>query len=176
MTMPAPIGEPVRRRVVDSAVRLCAAMGLIDGPAHFDVILAPDGTPYLLEVGARLCGNGYPRLMRAVYGVDTVAAQLNLVLGRPYELERRHSGHGIIHVLTSPLDREGVLADVVGLDTVRSQPGVADVEVVVGPGGVVRPFTDSGNKLGYVVVTGDSPAAAQARLARALAALHLVIR
>jgi biotin carboxylase len=174
-TCPAVVGQTARRRVVEIAVRLCEAMDLTDGFAHFDVILAADGTPYLLEVGARLCGNGYPRLMRAVYGVDTVAAQLDLVLGRPSDLRPERTGHGIIHVLTSPSDREGVLADVKGLDKVRALPGVADVEVVTPIGGVVRPFTDSGNKLGYVVVTGDTPAAAEARLTDALDTLELDI-
>lgn len=175
-TCPAVIGEPARRRVVEAAVRLCEAMDLTDGPAHFDVILAADGTPYLLEVGARLCGNGYPRLTRAVYGVDTVAAQLDLVLGRPFDLRPEHACHGIIQVLGSPSGREGVLADVRGLDEIRTSPGVADAEVVTPIGGMVRPFTDSGNKLGYVVVTGDTPAAAEARLAAALDTLELDIK
>lgn len=174
-TCPAVIGEQARHRVVETAVRLCEAMDLTDGPAHFDVILAADGTPYLLEVGARLCGNGYPRLMRAVYGVDTVAAQLDLVLGRPFDIRPERAGHGIIHVLTSPSGHEGVLADVKGLDKIRTLPGVADAEVVTPIGEVVRPFTDSGNKLGYVVVTGDTPAATEARLAAALDTLELDI-
>lgn len=174
-TCPAPIEETARRRVVEAAVRLSAAMDLTDGPAHFDVVLAPDGIPYFLEVGARLCGNGYPRLMRAVYGADTVTAQLDLVLGRPFDIRRERSGHGIIHVLSSPYEHVGVVTDIKGLDTVRSLPGVADAEVVVSAGGEVRPFTDSGNKLGYIVVTGPTPAEVEARLAHALATLKLVI-
>jgi biotin carboxylase len=172
-TCPAPLERPVRARVVETAVRLCAAMDFTAGPAHFDVILAPDGTPYMLEVGARMCGNGYPRLMRALYGVDTVAALVALALGEPYDLRPSGAGHGIIHVLASPASRDGVLLEVQGLHAVQNLPGVADAELVARAGEVVRPFTQSGNKLGYVVVTGGSPAEAETVLARALSALHL---
>jgi biotin carboxylase len=174
-TCPAPIAEAARRRVFEAAVSLCAAMDVTDGPAHFDVVLAPDGTPYFLEVGARLCGNGYPRLMRAVYGADTVTAQLDLVLGRPFDIRPERSGHGIIHVLASPYERPGVVTDIKGLGTVRNLPGVADAEVVVPVGGEIRPFTDSGNKIGYIVVTGPTRAETEARLEHALATLKLVI-
>ncbi|GAA1018181.1 carbamoyl phosphate synthase [Acrocarpospora pleiomorpha] len=174
-TCPAPIEAESRQRIVAAALRLCAAMGWRDGPAHFDVILAPDGTPYVLEVGARLCGNGYPRLTRAVYGVDTVGALIALALGEPFDLTPQQHGHGIIHVLRSPYEREGVLARVEGLDEVRALPGVADAEVVTPAGAPVHPFTQSGHKLGYLVVTGDSADDAESTLKTALATLRLMI-
>lgn len=172
---PAPVTEAERDLVVGRAVRLCAELDFTDGPAHFDVILAPDGTAYVLEVGARMCGNGYPRLMRAIYGIDTVGALVDLAVGEPWDLRPERSGHGIIHVLASPTAGDGVLTAVEGLDEVRALPGVADVEVVARPGDPVRPFTQSGNKLGYLVVTGPTPAAAEATLGRALSTLRLVI-
>jgi biotin carboxylase len=170
---PAPISAADRARVVDAGARLCAAMDVTDGPAHFDVSLAPDGTPYMLETGARMCGNGYSRLMRAVHGIDTIQTALDLALGLPWDVRPVRNGHGIIRLLGSPSDHEGTLAGIHGLDAVRSLPGVAEAEVDAKVGDTVRPFDQSAHKLGYVVVTGDTPADAERTLEIALTALRL---
>jgi biotin carboxylase len=170
---PAPIGTAVRARIVDAGTRLCAAMNVTDGPVHFDISLAPDGTPYLLETGARMCGNGYSRLLRAVYGIDTIEAVLNLALGEPWDLRPIRDGQGIIHLLGSPSDQEGELTGIYGLDAVRSLPGVAEVEVVARVGDTVRPFNQSAHKLGYIVATGDTHADVVRTLEIALTTLRL---
>jgi biotin carboxylase len=172
---PAPLAERTRQRLVDEAVALCAAMGLVDGPANFDVILAPDGTPYVLEVGARMPGNGLTRLVAAAHGIDLVDALLALVLGEPFELTPTGDRHAVLHVLRSPVDGDGRLDAVRGLDELRALPGVADVEVVAPPGDVVRPATQGG-KLGWLVVTGDSPGEADQALRAALSVLRMDVR
>lgn len=174
-TCPAPIEEETRERLIDTAARLCAAMGVVDGPVNFDMILPPDGTPYVLEAGARLCGNGYPALLRSVYGVDTVGALVSLVLAEPFDLTPSRSGCGILHVLTSPLDGDGLLDEVSGVEQAKELPGVVDVEVFAKRGDLVRPFTQSANKLGYVVVRGETHSQSEATLERALRALRVTV-
>jgi biotin carboxylase len=172
-TCPAPIDSQLHQRLTGLAARLCRAVGLDDGPANFDVIVAGDGEIRVLEANARLCGNAFPLLMREVYGVDTVAALTSLALGAPFELTPTRRQAGIIHVLASPLDVDGVLAGISGLAEARAIPGVARCEVYAEPGAVVRPFVQSGRKFGYILVTGPDIGSAESTLAEALRTLQI---
>jgi biotin carboxylase len=167
-TGPARIDLDTRVRLVSTAERLCRAIGLVDGPANFDVILRADGSFAVLEANARLCGNAFPLLMSQMHGVDTVAALVSLALGEPFTLLPTRHGAGIIHVLASPLAEDAALASVRGVPEVQAMPGVVCCEVYATPGSTVRPFVQSANKLGYLVVTGPDLVTAEATLAAAL--------
>jgi hypothetical protein len=77
--------------------------------------------------------------------------------------------------MASPLDVPGGLALLSTVDEIRRLPGVCDVELFLRPGDVVQPFTQSAHKLGYLVVTGDTPPQAEQRLAHALDVLGLTV-
>ena len=176
-TCPAALDPATSDRLTDLTTRLSLAMGMTDGPVNFDLVLTPDGTPYVLEAGARLGGNGYPRMTQAVYGVDTVAALVSLALGEPVRLAPAPTAprHGILHVIRSPLGVPGELVVPDGVDAVRGLPGVVDVELFARPGDQVLPFTQAAHKLGYLIVTGSSPEQAEDRLAGALGVLGLTV-
>jgi biotin carboxylase len=165
---PAGVDTDTRSRLTSTAERLCRTIELFDGPANFDVVLRADGSFAVLEVNARLCGNAFPLLMRLLYGVDTVAALVSLAVGEPFTLTPTLHGSGIIHVLSSPLSQDCVLASVRGVSEVQAMPGVVCCDVYATPGSPVRPFVQSANKLGYLVVTGPDLTAAEATLAAAL--------
>jgi biotin carboxylase len=175
-TCPAPVDAATRTRLEETAVRLCRAVDLHDGPANFDVILGPDGRVRVLEANVRLCGNAVPQLMREVYGVDTVAALVSLAIGEPFELAPTPPRAGIIHLLASPLATDGVLTDIAGLDAVRALPGVVRCELYAEPGATVRPFTEGGHKFGYLLVAGPDVDTAEATLATALTVLRITVR
>jgi biotin carboxylase len=172
-TSPADVDTDTRIRLVSTAERLCRTIELFDGPANFDVILRADGSFAILEVNARLCGNAFPWLVRQLYGVDTVAALVSLAVGEPFALTPTPQGAGIIHVLSSPLAHDAVLASVRGVSEVQAMPGVVRCDVYATAGSLVRPFVQSANKLGYVIVTAPDVAAAEARLAAALEILAI---
>ncbi len=169
---PARLAPATRDRIAVLTARLSLAMGVTDGPVNYDLVLAPDRTVYVLEAGARLGGNGYPRMVRAAYGVDTVSALVSLALGEPFDLTPgREPRHAILHVIRSPLGVPGELVAPADLGEVRVLPGVADVELFARPGDPVQPFTQAAYKLGYLIVTGSTPDEAEDRLAVALGVL-----
>lgn len=174
-TGPAELDEVTEKALLDDAHRLCLAFGLLDGPANFDVILAEDGTRYVLEVGARMSGNGFPSMALAVSEVDWMAALVDLATGGPPPAMPSRSRPVRLHVLTSPLPGPGSVVAVDGLERVSALPGVAAVEVFVAPGDVVRPFTEAGRKLGWIVVSADRHDQLEPRLAAAVRELGLVV-
>jgi biotin carboxylase len=174
-TGPAELDEVTEKALLDDAHQLCLAFDLVDGPANFDVILAEDGTRYVLEVGARMSGNGFPSMVLAVSEVDWMAALVDLATGGPHPPMPSRSRPVRLHVLTSPLPGPGSVVAVGGLERVSALPGVAAVEVFVAPGDTVQPFTEAGRKLGWIVVGADRHDQLEPRLAAAVRELGLVI-
>lgn len=174
-TTPTPLGPAAEAEMTREARDLCRAFDLFDGPANFDVITAPDGTRYVLEVGARMSGNGFPRLVSALAGVDCVAALIDLATGEPVRLDPRRWRPTRLHVLTSPLSTPGEFVSARGLADVAAMPDVASVELFVRPGDPVLPFTEAGRKLGWVVVSADDGDGLAARVSEVVAALDLVV-
>lgn len=170
---PAAVPPDVRERAVELAERLCLALELVDGPVNFDLIVGDDGVLRVLEANARLAGNGFPLLARTTRGVDTVAAVVSLVLGEPFDLTPTRERSAIVHVFGSPLAVDGRLTTVAGVGRAGVMPGVEACELYAAEGDLVRPFTQSANKLGYLLVTGQDHAEATHRLASALAAVRL---
>lgn len=107
--------------------------------------------------------------------MDTIAALVSLALGQSFDLTQRRSRHAVLHVLASPLETDGRLVGFEQVEAVRALPGVARVELFAEPGDLVRPFTRSRNKLGYVLVVGDTPEQAEDSLREALARLRVVV-
>ncbi len=153
--IPARLSPQVSDRVKDTLVRLCRSLDIVDGPANFDFILTESDELYLIEVGARLGGNAYPRLMYEAWGVDTVGATVAMSVGEPFALVPTRSRVCLLHLLTSPLTTLAEVRAISGIDEIAAHPGVLIVELYTGVGQVVRPFTEAGFKLGYVVLVAD---------------------
>lgn len=172
---PAPLAEDVHRRLFETAELLCREIGLSDGPADFDVFLGDGDEIQVVEVNARLPGEAVPPLLEAVYGVDIVAGLVSLALGDQVDVRPRRAGAGLVHTLASPLRTTGILRGVPDVAAVRGMPGVVRCELYLRPGATVPAFPALGNEVGYLVVTGDDRAAAEATLAAAMARLELRI-
>lgn len=153
--IPARLSPAVAARVRDTLVRLCRALDIVDGPANFDFVLTGADELYLIEVGARLGGNAYPRLMQEAWGVDTVGATVSLSVGEPFALPPSRSRVCLLHLLTSPLPGAAVVRAVHGLDEVTAHAGVLTLELYAEVGRIVRPYTEAAHKLGYVVLVAD---------------------
>ncbi len=153
--IPARIGDGMHARFTRMIGALCRAMRVDDGPVNFDVVVTPQGEVHFVEVGARLGGNGYPRLMKRAFGVDTVRATVQIALGEPFELAPSRSRKALLWMLGLPSQaEEGVLARIEGLDELQAHPNVEQLELLVAPGDRVRPYTQNAHRAGFVVASG----------------------
>jgi hypothetical protein len=80
---------------------------------------------------------------------------VSLSVGEPFALVPTRSRVCLVHLLTSPLSTLAEVRAIGGLDEVAAHPGVLTVELYTGVGQIVRPFTEAGYKLGYVVLVAD---------------------
>ncbi|MEU0946913.1 ATP-grasp domain-containing protein [Streptomyces canus] len=161
-----------------SAERLCRALGIVDGPANFDLVLGADGQGRFIEANPRLSGDSIPRLHTAAYGVNVVGALVALALGEPFDdyLVPTRNAHAAVELIGSPLVTDGELVAWEGVAEARSIPGITDVELYAEPGDLVRPHDQSGHKIGLIVAAGASAAEALSALDAAGALIRPLIR
>ncbi|MFD9942457.1 ATP-grasp domain-containing protein [Nonomuraea sp. NPDC059023] len=139
-------GDGVLDKEVTRQLELvCAEIGYRDGPLNVDLFVE-DGVVTLIEMGARIGGNGLGEALGLMYGVDTVEATVRLAVGERPDLTPTRRGPASVRVLRAPF--EGILLGIDGLETL---PDSAEIVVVAFPGDHVFPYTECRAKLGYVV-------------------------
>ena len=149
--------EPPAGSVAEMGAAVAAELGYRNGPLTFDAVLQRDDELYLIEVGARMGGNGIAEVVRHCHGVDLMAATMSLAVGEVPVLDPHPPVPALVHILAS--DRAGLLAKIDGLAEVRAMPEVKDLHLFVTEGSFVRPYEQAGYKLGYVVVSAESTSA-----------------
>jgi biotin carboxylase len=151
--LPARVDAAAERTVAELIESLCRTLKIECGSVNFDLVLDERGNPYPVEVNARMGGNGLAHMIRTVYGVDLPELAIRLALGEPFELSPRRRGVAMSCVLGA--DRDGVLQRVEGVEAVRALPTTLDLEIFSRPGDRVRAHTESGHKLGVLVLAGE---------------------
>jgi len=91
-SLPSTLDQAQERNVIDVVARTCGALGILDGPVNFDVIVDDEGDrePVVLEVSPRTGGNGIPELVRLSTGFDEYEATIRHALGAPVQVAHEH--------------------------------------------------------------------------------------
>ncbi|MET7421148.1 ATP-grasp domain-containing protein [Dactylosporangium sp. NPDC005555] len=154
------LGEQTRR-IVD-------AVGFRDGIVHCEWIVS-DGVPNLVECAGRFAGDGIIELIERAYPVDLVRAYYAVMKGQPVPgpLPRTARRAAAVRFLSIGA---GVVSDVRGVDRAEQAEGVFLCDVTVKTGERFGGLRSSWDRVGDVMVTGDTPADAL-RLADEAAAL-----
>lgn len=162
--VPADLAVEQRWELTDMLNELITELGYRRGPLTVDVIVDPLGTLHLIEMGARVGGNGLGELFWHAYGVDTVAASIAAATGGAADVMPSRSRATVSGVLYT--DDAGVVAEVRGADAATTIPELAELVLFVQAGAQVQPYHNAANKLGHFIVVADHPdqagAAAQA--------------
>jgi biotin carboxylase len=166
--VPTTLDDASSRGVVQAVAAFGRALGLIDGPANFDLRQLGDRT-IMLEVNPRLGGNSITDLVRAAFGVDLAEATVCASLGQdPRPILARK------HVL--PAAARLILKHACGIARLsdpgaawRDHPDLLALEVLVQDGQPAHVRVDEWTILGRTMVKGRDSASA-ARLAERIAA------
>ncbi|MFE0878086.1 ATP-grasp domain-containing protein [Streptomyces smyrnaeus] len=162
---PAGLEAESARRVDDLVARMLDAVGLTDGPAHTEVKLTPQG-PRLIESHNRRGGDRIVDLVEEVHGIDIDALAFRWYAGTtgPVAPGDPRGGAAVRFLTAEP----GVVQQIEGVDAVRADPDVLDVQISVSPGDTVSPLAWSYDRAGLVLVRGSDASEARDR-ARKLA-------
>ncbi|HEX6873734.1 MAG TPA: hypothetical protein VF163_21755 [Micromonosporaceae bacterium] len=162
--------EHATRAIVD---KICARLEYQQGPLNFDVVVAPDGAPHLIELGLRTGGNGTDDMVRHCYGVDPIRAAVQAAIGEAIDLTPHPPQPVGWQVLTA--DKEGVLTSISGQAQARTIPEVAELVVLAKPGQPVRPYQDVTDRLGWFVVKAPAIPALSSSAERVVATLRFEV-
>jgi D-alanine-D-alanine ligase-like ATP-grasp enzyme len=141
---PADLPERVVAAICDQLVAAHAALGIDHGASHGELRLRPDGTPVLLEIGARVGGSGVVCFMvERTCGVDLARLVLRQALGRPANQEVPERPGRAARVAANwivPLGGHGRYSGLRGLDRALVHPDTARVLELLPPGALVAAF------------------------------------
>jgi biotin carboxylase len=157
-----PEQERAARELARAALR---AIGLRSGVAHTEVKITPRGAR-VVEINARVAGDCIPELVDLASGVNLYDVAADLALGErvraPEVAADGFRQAAAIRFLAAPPGRivrvEGVEAVAARLDPRHERLGVFRPAGTIAP-----PLTSNLERLGYVLVRAETPAAASAR-------------
>ena len=168
---PADLDEPVISKVVSAALAAVKTVGMDWGPAHLELRLNASGA-YIMEINARIPGDQIPRVVEYTLGFSFARAYVHRILGMelPERMEPKDRGAAIRmwHLSVS-----GILRNVSGADDVTAAEGVQDVAVKAGLGDRYELTHSNLDRVGFVIATGASTAAAALRADEAHSLLEL---
>lgn len=162
LRLPADLPAQVLAEIRQQLATMCTRLDYHRGPLNADLVVDAAGAVHLIEIGARVGGNGMAELVMASYGVDVLEASIAAAVGAAINVHSRPAQPALLHVLHD--QRSGRLAAVDGVEEVLRHPQVVELRLFAEPGRAVAPYVQAANKLGYVVLAG-ADAAQLSRLA-----------
>jgi len=161
---------------LDAIIRItadaAAALELVEGPIHAE-LRTDGGRAWVLELAARSIGGLCSRSLRFGVGVTLEEVILRHALGLPIDdLRRESAASGVMMI---PIPRAGILEEVRGQDRARAVPGIAGLELTVGPGRHVKPLPEGDRYLGFLFARADGPDEVEHALRTSHGHLEIVI-
>ncbi|MER9312264.1 acetyl-CoA carboxylase biotin carboxylase subunit family protein [Mesorhizobium australicum] len=160
---PALLTDEEHRRIVDVSLSCLPALGLGWGPTCIELRWTKRG-PVVIEVNPRLGGG--PEPVQLAYGVDLITEHIKLVIGKEWDLRRRHSHIAAWRSLLP--ERDGTLDWIDGDIRAAAVPGVTEVKLCVEPKAPIVRKGDYRDYMGHVMAVSPSHARTEAILQRAV--------
>jgi hypothetical protein len=134
---PAPLDPDIAARITDAVCAAHRQIGINFGASHSELRLRGDGTPVLLEIGARMGGSGTVHfLVETATGVDFLGAVLNQAMtGVLPDLRPAHRAFAADWIV--PVTGHGEYAGLAGAGEVRRHPATRMLLELMRPGAVV---------------------------------------
>jgi biotin carboxylase len=158
-----------------AAIQACAqtaaaALGLREGAVHAEVRVNTQGA-WLVEMAARSIGGLCSQILRFTHDADVSLEELILrqALGLALPgVERERTAGGVLMI---PIPQAGTLLGVTGVEAAQAVPGIESVEITARPNYPLVPLPEGESYLGFIFARAETPAAVEAALRQAHAAL-----
>lgn len=161
--------------------RICAevrnaivACGLDNCAVNMDLVLR-DGEPYIIELTARAGATCLSELISIYFGVDYYRMILMASLGQDVRplFEARRPGFQPTAASMIASRKSGVIRSV---KMPKNLPdSIFDLHLIVGEGDTIRSFSDAGDRIGQIIVSGDSVPACMDLIDSTLAQLQIEV-
>lgn len=163
------LGTQIRQQV-EAAIR---AVGLDNCPVNCDMI-KKDGKVYIIELTGRSGATGIAEMVGIYYGLDYYEMVLRCALGMDVaSFFERQTGRipNLTHTLMA--DRTGIVRKIHNDNPAADD--IVDLSFNIEPGDHVRPYQNGIDRIGQVILKGDSLERCEERLEEILTHIHLEI-
>ena len=174
---PAGIRPEVEREVLSESEKAIRALGLDNCAVNIDLI-ERDGRIYVIELTGRAGATCLPELVSLYFGLDYYKMIAMTAVGedpRPFfrNGEHRHVANAS-HMLIS--EKTGTVTAIRGAEELRSDPAVYDLSLLIQPGDHVNKYTTAKDRIGQVIVKGESYEACRQKLDYVMAHLQIDVQ
>ncbi|RUR56551.1 ATP-grasp domain-containing protein [Vreelandella populi] len=153
-SMPCEIDSLILKKARDEVKRAIMALGVRDTIANIDLMLV-DNIPYIIEVGARMGATCLPETISLYGNFDAYEANLTLALGGLVNLKKEGSGiANASRLIFSTMP--GTVTSIDIPEDVSNHPQLYRLKIYCKPGDKVRSFHVGKDRIGDIIVTGDT--------------------
>lgn len=162
---PSMITGALKESIKDLVERAAQALGIENGVAKGDVVIAQDGTPMIIEMAARLSGGDFSEsLIPLGCGVNIVKAAIQIAIGRTPDLADLSDKWEKAVANRYFFGLPGKLVAIHGIEEARALDWVRKLEIYVKPGDEIGQIKFHAGRLGVFIVVADSREQVQARV------------
>lgn len=163
----AELGAEVKHQV-ELAVK---AVGLDNCPVNCDLI-EKDGKIYVIEITGRAGGTCLPEMVSIYYGIDYYEAIVRLALDLDVERMFPDNASGVANLSRTLIsEKDGVVKAIHN----ENEPAedIVDLSFNIAPGDEVHHYTNGRDRLGQVILQGESLASCEKRLQEILSKINI---
>ncbi len=169
---PSRLTDATQTELAAAVQRACEAAGVSEGVIHAEARINDAGV-WLLEIAPRGIGGLCGRMFTATLGMDSAEIVLRHAVGLPLPTRTSADAAGVMMI---PIPVKGMLRGVDGVSAALEVLHITGVEITAQPGQLMAPPPEGAAYLGFIFSRAATPAAAEAALRAAHAALDIRIQ
>ena len=153
-SQPSRLSQDVQDKIRILAGAACRAVGIINGPAHAEIIITENG-PKMVEIGARMGGDSITtHLVPLSTGVDMTKATIQIACDQTPDIDKKFDKASAIRFLNVP---EGIIESIEGVEEAKKILGVKEIIFTKEIGDKVEDITSSNDRVASVIAQADTP-------------------
>ena len=169
---PSRLTDATQTELAAAVQRACEAAGVSEGVIHAEARINDAGV-WLLEIAPRGIGGLCGRMLTATLGMGSAEIVLRHAVGLPLPTQMNADAAGVMMI---PIPIKGMLRGVDGVSAALEVPHITGIEITAQPGQLMAPPPEGAAYLGFIFSRAETPAAAEAALRAAHAALDIRIQ
>ena len=172
-SQPSRLGEKNVDVIKDLAKRAVQAIGILNGPAHIEIMLTKNG-PKMIEIGARMGGDCITtHLVPLSTGIDMIKAVIQIALGEKPNIEPKFEKGAAIRYFKG---QSGILTSISGVEEAEKFDGVKEISFMKTIGEQVGIIGSSIDRMGFVIAQGVDAEAAIKCCESAMDKISIVVK
>ena len=169
-SQPSRLSRKVQEEIRNLAVKACKAVGLVNGPAHAEIIITEEG-PKMVEIGVRMGGDNITtHLVPLSTGIDMTKAMIQIACGEKPDIQKKIDKASAIRFFEGS---EGKIVNITGVEAAKSILGVKEIIFTKKIGDIVGDITSSNDRIACVIAQADTPEEAILICENALEKIHV---